>query len=131
MVSSFIPISTKAKREKLRIHLDSNESNRFDKNDLFLGRTGLRAKHSKNDVGGILDEGVLGQLEVKFKRLKPSASKKSADDPDGLFVESNGGVGDAVGNMASDVINLESLSLAHPDGSFVAAGIPLNISPFY
>lgn len=45
----------KGKREKLRIFLDSNENNRFDKNDLFLSRTGLRAKHSKNDVGGILD----------------------------------------------------------------------------
>lgn len=74
---------------------------------------------------------MLGQLEVKFKRLKPRASKKSADDPDGLFVESIGGGGDAVGNMASDVINLESLSLAHPDGSFDAAGVSLNIAPFH
>ena len=39
------------KRHKFRVYLDSNENGRFDKDDLFFGRTGIKAKHSKKGVG--------------------------------------------------------------------------------
>ena len=58
------------KRHKFRVYLDSNENNRFDNDDVLLGRTGLKTRHSKNGVVGILDEDETGQVEVKFKRNK-------------------------------------------------------------
>ena len=72
------------KRHKFRVYIDSNENNRFDKNDLFFGRTGLKDKHSKNGVGGILDEDEIGQLEVKFKKPKSNASMRDSEDIDGI-----------------------------------------------
>ena len=66
----------KGKRHKFRVYLDSNENNRFDKNDLLLGRIGLKNRHSKNGVGGILDEDELGQLEIKFKKPKSNVSMR-------------------------------------------------------
>ena len=56
------------KRHKFRIYLDSNENNRFDKDDQLIGRTGLKQKHAAKGVGNLLDEDEIGQVEVKFKR---------------------------------------------------------------
>lgn len=68
------------KRHKFRVHLDSNENGRFDKNDELIGRTGLKQKHVAKGVGNLLDEDELGQLEVKFKRAKSEPSMKSTED---------------------------------------------------
>ena len=70
----------KGKRQKFRVYLDSNENNRFDKNDVLLGRIGLKTRHSKNGVGGILDEDELGQIEVKFKKPKSNASMRVEEE---------------------------------------------------
>ena len=55
------------RRYKFRVYLDSNENGRFDKKDQLIGRTGLPQKHAAKGVGNLLDEGEIGQLEVKFK----------------------------------------------------------------
>ena len=56
------------KRHKFRVYLDSNENGRFDKNDELIGRSGLKQKHAAKGVGNLLDEGEIGQLQVKSKR---------------------------------------------------------------
>ena len=58
----------KGKRQKFRVYLDSNENGRFDKSDPFIGLSGLKQKHAAKGVGNLLDEGEIGQLEVKSKR---------------------------------------------------------------
>ena len=68
------------KRQKFRVYLDSNVNGRFDKNDFFFGRKGLKIKHSKKGIGAVLGEDDIGQLEVKFKRLKSNASKKTSQN---------------------------------------------------
>lgn len=72
----------KGKRHKFRVYLDSNENNRFDKDDQLIGRTGLKQKHAAKGVGNLLDEDELGQLEVTFKKPKSNPSMRSfnADD---------------------------------------------------
>ena len=80
-VSGFIVHTAKKNqgRHKFRVHLDSNENARFDKNDKFYGHTGLKTKHSKKGVGQILDESEVGELKIKFKTLESNASMKSAE----------------------------------------------------
>nr|BDD45744.1 hypothetical protein 47 [bacterium] len=78
-VSGFIVHTAKKNqgRHKFRVHLDSNDNGRFDKNDSFFGHTGLKTKYSKKGVGQILDEGEVGELKIKFKTLESNASMKS------------------------------------------------------
>ena len=80
-VSGFIVHTAKKNqgRHKFRVHLDSNDNGRFDKNDLFYGHSGLKTKDSKKGVGQILDEGEVGELKIKFKTLESNASMKSAE----------------------------------------------------
>ena len=58
----------KGKRQKFRVYLDSNENGRLDKNDLLIGRIGLKQKHASKGVGNLLDDGELGQLEINFNK---------------------------------------------------------------
>ena len=67
------------KKHKKRIYLDSNENGRFDKDDLFIGRTGIKDKHTKKGVGELLDPGDIGHVEVLFRRKRVNASLKSFD----------------------------------------------------
>ena len=67
---------------KFRVHLDSNENGRFDKNDLLIGRTGISNKVAAKGVGNLLDEGETGELIVDFKR---PPSKRP--DPDALTLD--------------------------------------------
>ena len=75
---------SKAKREKFRVYLDSNENAKFDRNDLFFGATALKDTISQDGVGGILGKAEVGQLQVKFKKIKFKASLGSAEaeEPD-------------------------------------------------
>lgn len=52
-VSGFIVHTAKKNqgRHKFRVHLDSNDNSRFDKNDSFYGHSGLKTKDSKKGVG--------------------------------------------------------------------------------
>lgn len=67
-------------RQKFRVFLDSNENGRFDKKDQLIGRSGLKQKHAAKGVGNLLDEGEIGQLEVKFKTTKSNASMRSYEN---------------------------------------------------
>ena len=66
----------KGKREKFRVYLDTNENNRFDKRDLLIGRSGLKAHHSKDGVGEILEQGELGGIKLKLREVRIGPSKK-------------------------------------------------------
>ena len=66
----------KGKRHKFRVYLDSNENKRFDKDDLFIGRTGIKANHSKKGVGNLIDLDEIGKVEVK---LRPNRDNYMAD----------------------------------------------------
>lgn len=70
----------KGKKQKFRVYLDSNENNRFDKNDELIGRTGLNQKHAAKGVGNLLDEGEIGQLKVKFTKTPLIQSDESYGD---------------------------------------------------
>ena len=104
-----------SKRHKFRVYLDSNENGRFDKNDQLIGRTGLKKKHAAKGVGNLLDEGEIGQLEVKFKTTKSNASMRDSDDIDGLS-QSIGGGGGRIGSM----------SFSDSDASQIVSVIPLD-----
>ena len=95
----------KAKREKFRVYLDSNENAKFDRNDLFFGTTALKDANSQDGVGGILGETEVGQLKVRFKKIKSKASLGSADAEE------------------PDVI-IKRLSFSDSDGASVAAVNP-------
>lgn len=86
----------KGKRDKFRVYLDTNENNRFDKRDLLIGRSGLKAKHSKDSVGEILEQGELGGVKLKLRELRPGPSKRGL----GGFIED---VGKKVGDKVKDV----------------------------
>ena len=116
------------KRHKLRVYLDSNENNRFDKNDLLLGRIGLKTRHSKNGVGGILDEDELGQIEVKFKKPKSNASMR-VDEENYLTIRDTPLSGTTIPIKNSDSF----ISVVHSDGSEVGNNNPFNhnsLTPF-
>jgi len=74
----------KAKREKFRVYLDSNENAKFDRNDLFFGTTALKDANSQIGVGQILGESEVGRLKVKYRKIKSKASLGSAEaeEPD-------------------------------------------------
>ena len=105
----------KGKRQKFRVYLDSNENNRFDKNDVLLGRIGLKTRHSKNGVGGILDEDELGQIEVKFKKPKSNASMR-ADEENYSTIRDTPLHGTTIPIKKSETF----ISAVDPDGSEVA-----------
>lgn len=86
-VSGFIVHTAKKNqvRHKFRVHLDSNDNGRFDKNDSFYGHTGLKTKHSKKGVGQILDDNEIGELKIKFKTLESNASMKTAEGADPII----------------------------------------------
>ena len=105
----------KGKRQKFRVYLDTNENNRFDKNDQLIGRTGLKQKQASKGVGNLLDKGEIGQLEVKFKTTKSNASMRESDDIDGLS-QSIGGGGGRIGSM----------SFSDSDASQIVSVIPLD-----
>ena len=147
----------KGKRHKFRVYLDSNENNRFDKDDVLLGRSGLKTRHSKNGAGGILDEDELGQLEIKFKKPKSNASMRGTGG-DALVdylmnQEANQTINqenEKIENQINENIETQEnkilnnhlqMSFTHPDGSEVAdfydpSGMPVqgqgeNISSYY
>lgn len=119
----------KGKRHKFRVYLDSNENNRFDKSDSLIGRSGLKAKHSKSGVGGILDEDEIGQVKVKFKRNRAigggggkigggniqidGAVARDADINDGVII------GKDLPSSFSG-FTLGKMSFIHPDGDSIA-----------
>ena len=102
----------KGKRHKFRVYQDSNENERFDKNDQLIGRVGIRSKHAAKGVGNLLDEAEVGLLEIKFNRDKSNASKRAdpqlADITDGL----------------SQTLNLSSLDFNDADGSHIVSVTP-------
>lgn len=102
----------KGKRHKFRVFLDSNESGCFDKNDVLIGKTGLKQKHAVKGVGNLLDEDELGQLEVKFKKTKSNASMRESDDD--IDTLSGGGGGSWI----------NSLSFGDSDGDPISAFEP-------
>ena len=108
----------KGKRHKFRVYLDSNENGRFDKNDLLIGRTGLKQKHAAKGVGNLLDGDEIGQLELKFKKLKSNASMRDAEDIDGLS-QSIGGGGGRIGSMSftdsdnADIAIIKDIGLSY------------------
>ena len=71
---------------RLKVYLDANDNGRFDKKDELIGASKLKNMHSKNGVGGILESGEIGSVEVKFKR-KPSM--RSADNSVSLAGKDN------------------------------------------
>ena len=104
------------KRHKFRVYLDSNENNRFDKDDQLIGRTGLKKKHAAKGVGNLLDEDEIGQVEVTFKRLRAvgggggkidRAVAREADINDGKIPSASG-------------FTLGTMSFTHPDGDSIA-----------
>ena len=68
----------KGNRHKFRVYLDSNENGRFDKDDLFIGRSGIKAKHSKKGVGNLIDLDEIGKVAVKLKPNRDNASSRNA-----------------------------------------------------
>ena len=56
---------------RLKVYLDANDNGRFDKKDELIGTSKLKNMHSHNGIGGILDSGEIGKVEVEFMR-KPS-----------------------------------------------------------
>ena len=116
----------KGKRQKFRVYLDSNENGRFDKNDQLIGRTGLKQKHAAKGVGNLLDEGEIGQLEVKYKKpdgslaivqrsSESNASMRGTDDIDAQMFGGSGGDGGTAGN-----VSVTNLSFSDPNGDPVA-----------
>jgi len=105
----------KGKKHKFRVYLDSNENERFDKKDELVGRSGLKQKHATKGLGNLLDEDEIGQLKVKFKKLKSNASMREPDDIDSQMLGGSGGDGGTSGN-----ISITNLSFSDPDGDPIA-----------
>ena len=114
-ISGFIVHSDKGqgKGHKFRVFLDSNENGRFDKNDLFNSKSGLKQKHAAKGVGNLLDEDALGLLEVKLKRSKSDDSKKHDSKMSQIIDESG------------SILNLVSLNFDDNDEINVANIEPL------
>ena len=66
------------KKEKKRVYLDSNENGRFDKDDLFLGCTGINERATRKGAG--LDPGEIGHVEIQFKQSKNRSDVADAFD---------------------------------------------------
>ena len=114
----------KGKRQKFRVYLDSNDNNRFDKKDLLIGRTGLKQKHASKGVGNLLDGDVIGQLELKFKKLKTNASMKDAEDIDGFAI---GGGGGRISSMSFTDSDNAEIAIIKDTGLSYFVPIPNNI----
>ena len=68
------------KKEKKRVYLDSNENGRFDKDDLFLGSTGINEKVTRKGAG--LDRDELGHVEIQFKQTKNRSDMRDSMSPE-------------------------------------------------
>ena len=77
-ISGFIVHTNKTSqgRQKFRVHLDENENGRFDKSDPYFGRSILDSEFAQKGVGNLLDEDQVGQLVVKFKKIKNKSKSK-------------------------------------------------------
>lgn len=88
---------------RLKVFLDANDNGRFDKKDELIGVSKLKNMHSHRGVGGILDSGEIGSVEVEFKR-KPSmrtddSSLPLAERGDNVTV-----IGSAVGGIVQGIL---------------------------
>ena len=111
----------KGKRHKFRVYLDSNENGRFDKKDELIGRSGLKQKHAAKGVGDLLDEGEIGQLEVKFKKLESNASMR-VDEVNYPTIRDTPLYQPLVEGDLS-FINIKSMSFSDSDGSELIGGM--------
>ena len=101
----------KGKHHKFRVYVDENQNGRFDKNDLLIGKTGLKQKFADKGVGNLLDENEIGQLEVKFKKSALMRSEKSCE-----------------GALDSHLTGVSSFFFADSDGNDITQVIPFGES---
>ena len=99
----------KGNRHKFRVYLDSNENKRFDKDDLFIGRTGIKANHSKKGVGNLIDLDEIGKVSVKLKPNRDNASLRAdaCDSPSPLM-------------QALGIPKIDNMTFANSDGDLLS-----------
>ena len=111
----------KGKRHKFRVYLDSNENGRFDKNDQLIGKSGLKKKHAAKGVGNLLDEGELGQLEVKFKTSKKANPLMKEQEPSsGYQIEGQA----AINKLGGSAGNVSVMSFSDSDDNQIVSVTP-------
>ena len=101
----------KGKRHKFRVYIDSNEDGRFDKDDLLIGRTGIKAKHSKKGVGNLIDINETGKVEVKLKPNRDNASLRTDDFAAGSSIG---------GKIQTPLSLMDSMKFNNADGEKLA-----------